>query len=337
MGENIITSSVTDPASGSPRPPLLMSMPSLSIVMEWENAKNSDVQRGFATLSALAQQVRALRNASSVPPELLLIHDEAAVSGQSMRERLESAAAGFPGAVRIFSTRGLDYYQQKNFGAQKAVNDVVLFVDCDVVLTADWLERLLKCYVEEGADVVCGATHMEQRSVYEKSFAAFWFFPLASELGGRQRTSAFFANNVLFRSAVIKSLPFPDAPLVRGKCVLLSDQLRQRQYSMFIEPAASVLHPPPDGFLHFVKRALCAGHDNLAMTDHRGLRHSFWRFRAQLRAAISRIRLHRKEVGLSRGASVLAYATAGAYIGLAFLGEAISLYRSDWIYKYFRV
>jgi glycosyl transferase family 2 len=71
--------------------------------------------------------------------------------------------------------RGLDYYQQKNFGAQQAKHEAILLVDCDIIPCNGWLRNLLECYVEEQADMMCGATHMEQRTLYEKAFALFWF------------------------------------------------------------------------------------------------------------------------------------------------------------------
>ena len=247
------------------------------------------------------------------------------------------ALAGFPGSVSIAPCKKLDYYEQKNLGAQCATHEVILRVDCDIIPCSGWLHNLLVCYVEERADVVCGATHMETRSLYEKAFAAFWFFPLASEMPPRSTTSQFFANNVLFRAELLKNTPFPNAPLVRGKCTLLTEKLLKDHRSIYLEPSAKVIHPPPKGIVHFMKRALCSGQDNVVMEADRGLRGAFRRFRCQIKGAAKRIISHRQEVGLGPLGVVGATGIAASYITLQFVGEAISLISPQFIRKNFRV
>src|SRR4029450_6811764 len=106
-------------------------MPSLSIVVEWENAKNSDFGRGRAMLSALSDQLRGLQDELPTPPELILVFDEEDGSAVDLRDRLAGMLARFPGTVRMANSRALDYYQQKNFGAQLAKHNAILLVDCD--------------------------------------------------------------------------------------------------------------------------------------------------------------------------------------------------------------
>jgi hypothetical protein len=312
-------------------------MPSLSIVVEWENAKNSDFHRGIAMLSSIADQLRNLSNPLPMVPELILIHDEDNGNSEESIAIVANALAGFPGSVSIVPCKKLDYYEQKNLGAQLATHEAILLVDCDIIPCSGWLQNLLACYVEERADVVCGATHMETRSLYEKTFAAFWFFPLASEMPPRSTTSQFFANNVLFRAEVLKNTPFPNAPLVRGKCTLLTEKLLKDHRSIYLEPSAKVIHPPPKGIAHFVKRALCSGQDNVVMETDRGLRGAFRRFRWQIKGAAKRIISHRHEVGLDPVGVVGATSIAASYITLQFVGEAISLISPQFIRENFRV
>jgi glycosyltransferase involved in cell wall biosynthesis len=310
----------------------LQNMPSLSIVVEWEQTNNSDFHRGLKMLSSIADQLRNLPNPLPTAPELILVRDE-----DDGNPSLANALAGFPGSVSVVPCENLDYYEQKNLGAQQAKHEAILLVDCDIIPCSGWLQNLLDCYVEERADVVCGATHMESRSIYEKAFAAFWFFPLASEMPPRGTTSLFFANNVLFRAEILKSTPFPNAPLVRGKCLLLAEKLLQDRRSIYLEPSAKVIHPPPNGIAHFVKRALCSGQDNFVMETDRGLLGGFRRFCWQTMVAAKRIVSHRHEVGLGPLGVVGAAGIAASYFTLEFVGEAISVVSPHFIRKKFRV
>jgi glycosyltransferase involved in cell wall biosynthesis len=302
----------------------MQKIPSLSIIIEWENAKNADARRGRAMLAALTAQLLALAQEQPVIVELILIHDAAETDPAVMEADLKPIVASFPGSVMFAPCHDLDYYEQKNFGAGLARHDAILLLDCDVVPTPNWLRNLLDCYVAEGADLVCGATHMEQRTLYEKAFALFWFFPLASEVTQRRQTNRFFANNVVIRAEMLKSRPFPTSRLVRGKCRLLAETLIADQRVLMLEPTAKVIHPPPNGLRHFIKRALCSGHDDAMNNGYDGLRPAFWRYRSQLKHAARRILDHRREVDLGRLGAVSAIAVAAAYYGLIFTGEAIS-------------
>ena len=311
--------------------------PSLSIVVEWENAKNSDVGRGRAMLMALIEQLRGLPQTPSVPPEMFLMYDGDDGDAATIMEQVRDITAGFPGQVTALPCHGLDYYEQKNAGADRAKNEAILFVDCDIIPSQGWLKNLLDCYVEEKADVVCGVTHMEEQSLYEKAFALFWFFPLPSEMKGRQSASRFFANNVLFRAEVFKNTPFPDAPLVRGKCLVLAKKLQADGRSICMEPRAMVLHPAPNGVRHFIKRALCSGQDNVLLRDDVGVRGALRRFRWQIKAAVQRIAKHHREVGLGACGAIAAMVIAATYIGLECAGELISLINPRLIRNNLRV
>jgi hypothetical protein len=272
------------------------------------------------------------------PPELILVFDEEDGSAVDLRDRLADVLAGFPGTVRMASSRALDYYQQKNFGAQLAKHNAILLADCDIIPCGGWLRHLLNCYVEEQADVVCGATHMEQRTVYEKAFALFWFFPLASEMHQRSKASYFFANNVLFRADLLKSTPFPESPLlVRGNAELLARRLVASSRSIYREPNAKVIHPTPDGLAHFIKRALCSGQDSAVMNADRGLRAAFQRCRWQIKKAAKRIIHHRHDVGLAPWGIPAAVGIAASYFSLELIGETISLINPHFIRKNLRV
>jgi glycosyltransferase involved in cell wall biosynthesis len=314
----------------------MQKIPSLSIVVEWENAKNADARRGRAMLSALTDQLLTLSTEQPVTAELILVHDAEETDSAEIAADLTPVVAAFPGPVTFAPCRDLDYYEQKNFGARQARNEAILLIDCDVIPTPGYLRNLLDCYIAEHADVVCGATLMEQRTLYEKAFA-LWFFPLASEIAAQRRISRFYANNVLFRGAVLRAKPFPAGDLVRGRCRLLADRLVADQHVLMREPTAKVMHPAPNGLTHFVKRALCHGHDDALKNYYDGFRHAAWRYRGQMKWVTNRIIARRGEVGLGRLGAAGAICIAMAYFGLIFAGEAISLVNPHLIRDRLRV
>lgn len=311
--------------------------PSLSIIVEWENAKSADVNRGLAMLEVLVSQLKELSTDLPAPSEMILVHDAEDDGSRDIAKIVAPLVADFPGTVKFAPCHGLDYYEQKNFGARQATNDAILLIDCDIVPCPSWLRNLLDCFAAEKADVVCGATHLEQTSLYQKAFALFWFFPLPSENPHRRRTNRFFANNVLFRADLLKQMPFPTCDLVRGKCVLLADLLLAQNRLLMLEPAAKVIHPPPNGLAHFIKRALCAGQDNALLNNYDGPRTALRRYRQRMEKAIRRIRTHRREVNLSFLGMAGAIFIAVAYFGFVFTGEVISLYNRTIIREHLRV
>lgn len=300
------------------------SLPSLSIVVEWENAKSSELDRARSMLVALADQTRRLSNRFPAAPELILVHDAEDSAAEDTLAVVRGAIGDFIGEIRVLPCEGLDYYAQKNFGAGAAHNQVVLLADSDIIPEPDWLERLLTCLVEEKADVVCGATHLDTGAFYEKAFAGFWFFPMRSETPPRQRSEHFFANNVAFRREVLAAFPFPDLPLVRGSCRVLAGTLLDNGKVIMIEPAARVGHPPPNGLAHFVKRALCSGQDNVHLQEEPGVLGAARRLKWQMVGARRRIMSHRRELGLGALGAVGALLVAAGYFGLEFIGDLVT-------------
>lgn len=300
------------------------SLPSLSIIVEWENAKSSELARARAMLSALAEQTRRLSNRFPAPPELILVHDAEDGAAEDTLAAVRPSVGDFVGEIRVLPCEGLDYYAQKNFGAAQARNEVILLADSDIVPDEDWLERLLSCLVEENADVVCGATLLDTGTFYEKAFAGFWFFPTRSETGERRRSEHFFANNVAFRKDVLRDHPFPDLPLVRGSCTVLARTLLENGKVIMIEPAARVGHPPPNGLGHFVKRALCSGQDNVYLRPEPGPMGAARRLKRQIGETRRRIQRNREELGLGPMGAVGGLLVAACYFGLEFVGDLVT-------------
>lgn len=310
---------------------------SLSVVVEWENVKNSAYSRAAVMLRSLVVQLREVEHRFSERPPVLLVHDADQVAAKEIVGALRSQVGDYISSMRFVEVKGCNYYEQKNRGAASAETDLVLFVDSDIVPEEGWLEALLDCQEEEDADVVCGATHVETTSLYSKAFAGFWFFPMRGEIRARGQATRFFANNVLFKTPVFRATTFPDTGLVRGQCTQLADMLIQRGAKIYVEPRACVRHPPPNGIRHFVARALCHGHDNVRL----GLVGGVWQAIRQQKWEFTRIcrRLwtKRAELGLGHAGATGAIIIAAAYGSFTFLGELVSLAAPKWIGDHLRV
>lgn len=313
-------------------PPVLRnSYPTVTVVVEWENAKLSELGRARRMLAEFARQLGEVAPGMAEPPELTVLYDPAAIDPAVVRGCLDEAfAATAPGArppVRLVPSEGCGYYRQKNAGAAASSREVVLFLDSDVVPEPGWLRALLGSFADPSVEVVCGNTYVEPEGLYAKAFAAFWFFPLRSGDDSVREAPYFFANNVAFRRDLFNAHGFPDLPLLRGQCVVLADALRRSGRRILVNGAARVSHPPPNGLAHFVKRAVVHGHD--ALTRERlGVRvdgpGTARRFVRASRRALRAIRDNRRAVGLGPVGAAAAGGIALAYYGLAALGEGLT-------------
>lgn len=309
------------------------SLPSVSVVIEWENARLSELGRARRMLAALAEQLAALEERMNAPPELIVLHDQDAVDPALIIGCVEEAFGDPPRiALRTVPTDGAGYYAQKNRGAEMASRELVLFLDSDVVPEPGWLAALLEGFSDPRVGVACGNTYVEPEGFAAKAFALFWFFPLRSAVpadAAPVESEHFFANNVAFRRELFLSYRFPDLPMLRGQCVALARRLRQDGHSILIDRRARVSHPPPNGFSHFVRRALCEGHDAVQQDRLRGggrYGHGLgtpYRFARSVWQAGRRILGHRREVGLGPVGAAAAFGMAVGYYGLCVVGEVL--------------
>jgi hypothetical protein len=197
------------PAS-SPAPTLRGNAASLSIVIEWENARLAEAERSLRMLGELARQLDDLARTSSRAVDILLLFNLAVMAEAAIEALIDHVRprADWPAMIRLLPSGERGYYEQKNFGVQHTAGDIVLFVDSDVVPEPGWLERLLTSFDPE-VGVVCGSTYVECGSFYERAVALFWLFPLRLSGEGLEEASSFYANNVAFRRTVIGENPFP--------------------------------------------------------------------------------------------------------------------------------
>lgn len=319
-------------------------LPSVTVVVEWDNARLSELGRARATLRALHDQLLALGPAME-DSRILVVFDDSSVARELIDDTLRAELADERVRQRTTAVpaTGLTYYALKNHGASLADTEVVAFVDSDVIPDPGWLPSLLAPFRDAGVQAACGNTYMTTDGVYAKAFALFWFFQLRAADGALKPVNQFFANNVAFRRSVLEAHPYPPQPGFKGSCIDLCETLRANGITVWQQPCARVQHPPPNGLRHFVCRALCEGHDTivrLAEKGHAGqqsLKPIYWRFRASLADASRRIRGNRRRVGLSRAGVPVAIGIAAVYFVLVLAGELVSVRDPALIRRYFAI
>ena len=176
-----------------------MQRPSISIVIEWENARFAELQRSRRMLRALREELSGFGPAKAAP-EVYIVFDrltiDAAVVEQVVREEFNPATA--PAAMKIMPTDGLHYYEQKNLGASQGESEIVVFLDCDVVPERGWLGEMIAAFDDPAVSVVGGETYVELVDGWSRAFALFWLFDIRRERTGLVPSKFFHANNVAF-------------------------------------------------------------------------------------------------------------------------------------------
>ncbi|MFC7291522.1 glycosyltransferase [Hirschia litorea] len=319
--------------------------PSISVVMEWENAKLSDADRSIEMLTKVSTQLAELQQYFTSTPEILILFDAAEIDKNALQDFVDAAWNSDAHVnMRLEAAPDLTYYDQKNFGAKLATNQLLIFIDSDVVPEADWLKQLLTAKRSSNAAIVGGQTYIEPTRLYEKAFALIWFFPLRSNATKTYESERFFANNFAIDRQTFLDHAFPENDLIRGRCYVLAKKMNQLGLGVEICPAARVSHPPPNGGLHFLRRAIVAGHDSKLMADilnenqgHALLRMSASRAKWNLSHAFKNIKSESHNIGLGFGGRLFASTLAITYYGIAAIGELISSFAPKYLRKNLKV
>ena len=284
-----------------------------SIVVEWDNARLIAESRPMRMLSALAAELAGVSDVI----EVLLVHGGSEQGAEAAapvlcRERPDLE-------VIVVDAPGTGYYELKNVGAGRARGDLVVFLDCDIVPEPGWLREIVRPFSDESVGVVVGETHVDASTFWTRSLALAWVFEVRTDSSEIVDVREFLANNLAFRTSVALAHPFPIVEgTARGSCVALAKELAEAGIVVIANRAAKAAHPPPNGFVRAVERALVHGRDAVVLTDA-----GVGEF-ATLRGAVSRIgRIltsairDRQRLGLSTAAAPAAALVALGYYGVA--------------------
>jgi hypothetical protein len=321
---------------------------SLSVIVEWENVLLAESTRCDAMLATLAREVGALTQAGAVstPIQLLVCFDETEVDADAVAASVgrEIALEGGPFAVALVPAAGAEYYELKNAAARMATGDIVVFVDSDVIPEQGWLGDLLRPFEDENVGVVAGNSYIEPVGLYGKAFALGWFFPLRSTERVVRPAVRFFANNAAFRRDILQRFPFPELEgTSRGSCWRLSTILRENDVQIVESTGARVAHPPPNGLVHFLRRAIAEGRDRYFAAIPYGTQRprvrvgTLGRLRRHLRTSTTSILRDFDRVGLPAPEVPVAIAISGSYYVLCTVGELMTIASPRFMMRHFRI
>ncbi|WP_395645446.1 glycosyltransferase [Terricaulis sp.] len=248
-------------------------MQTVSVIIEWENAKLSELERANEMLVRLGKQMIALAQKRDIKAELIVLYDndeiDASVPKTAVGEAIPSAE--WPGVIKFVEAPHQRYYEQKNTGADLATGDLLIFLDSDVVPDEGWLEGLITAMDDPKITICGGETYHATDTYNDRIFAAFWTFTPKKPNNGIYTYKNFYANNFAVRRAYFLTHKFPDASAYRGQCSMLARRLREEKMPIYRQGASTVSHPPPVGARTFIVRAVCQGYDTVYWKNQRPL------------------------------------------------------------------
>lgn len=312
-----------------------MAGPRLSLVIEWENARHSEVARARTMLDRLLTQLDET-GARAAGAEVFLVFDSRDIAPRVVSDAAASlrARGGPELPVHEVPVPGGRYYQLKNAGARRARGELILFLDSDVLPETGWLRHLLATFEDPKVQVAVGNASVDLTSLYGRIFALAWYFPSRSADGPPAVSRTSMVNNLAMRRGVFDRYPFPgDSPLYIAQCTDWAETLRANGIDIYLNPSARVAHPAPQ----FFRSALINGHDIGRSLRRPGdsrlhaLRAAGGSWRAHVVTARARIAAEGRQVGLSRAAVPLALGLGSAYWALWALAEAVSRWNPEVI------
>ena len=242
----------------------LLNVPNFSILIEWENLRIAELWRAKRMLQEVAKQIREVSENLSLHPEIIILYNEEVPKDYKIEQFVREALGSYISLIvlKIISTPNLSYYEQRNFGVKYCSNEILIFLDCDVIPDEGWLTALLAPFKDEEISVVSGLPYVSPTNMYHKALALFWIFPPKDDPD--YRTSLlpeFVPDNVAIRREVFLKNKFPHSDTYRGAIVDHCNLIKAKGYKIFRQPKATVSHPTPIGLKNVAIRSLCEGHD----------------------------------------------------------------------------
>jgi hypothetical protein len=318
--------------------------PQVSIILEWENALLSEMDRAREMLRQVRQQVMQ----QNLDFEMVVLFNPEQIDRSLLENELKTGLddeARLP--YRIEPAQGLHYYDLKNYGAKIAAADIIVFVDSDVIPEEGWLSSLLQPLLEDPSlNVVAGTSYIDPVDFTGKAFALSWLFPLRSKHSYTDRKAkSFHANNLALRKDYFLNNPFPEMPhgMTRGACGMLAARMRSQGQVICRQHAAKVSHPPPNGLSHTLVRAIAEGRDGAFKERTSGNRVA-WFFkvvrkfvRKIFNRAVFRVIRDRGEVGLPLWQVPFAVLLMLGYYLLALVGGIMTVIMPGYMSRGFRI
>jgi len=243
---------------------LNLSCTSFSIVIELENLRFSELDVAKTMLQKVAKQINDISENLSARPEFIILYKKEITTGYNIEKFVKDALGSCISLIdlKIISTHNLNYYEQRNYGADLCNNEILIFIDCDVIPDEGWLINLLLPFNDPETSVVGGLNYVNPISSTEKGFSLVWIMPPKNDTEGKTaQLSIYVPDNVAFRRKVFVENNFAQSTSYRGAIVDHCNLLQSKEFKIVRQPKARVEHASYNGFRHLVVRSLCEGHD----------------------------------------------------------------------------
>ncbi|WP_460274953.1 glycosyltransferase [Celeribacter sp. ULVN23_4] len=248
-----------------------MSFQDVAVIVEWENALLAELARPKEMLRRLQAQAVPFAQREGCRFHLVIAYNpedvDVAVPQGAVAECID--AESWPGTVSFLNAGDRHYYALKNHAVAQRSEDMILFVDSDVIPEEGWLEALLTPFHDPQVQVVGGNTYMDVSDAAGQAFSLFWFFKPQRDLPDLADRRTFFANNLAIRKATFDAHPFPEAGAYRGQCNEMARALSRDGIAIKSAGKAWMSHPAPNGMGHFLNRAAAKGFDNVYWSRQR--------------------------------------------------------------------
>jgi hypothetical protein len=147
--------------------------------------------------------------------------------------------------VQALHLPGRSYDGQKNAVSRASSSDFIVFLDGDCKpQSEDWLDQLLRPFVDPTVPAVGGLTLYEDFSITGKAMTVMDFGFLFEVPGAT--LGCYASNNVAFRRQTLLDLPMPESQVMRCTCYKHAQLLQRAGDGVRFHPDALVLHELPD-------------------------------------------------------------------------------------------
>ncbi|HEY2824526.1 MAG TPA: glycosyltransferase family A protein [Gemmatimonadales bacterium] len=318
----------------------------LSIIIEWDNVRLSEMRRCREMLRTVGRQAAELCDRAGgtgllgrlrCPIHLLVTYNEEEIDVGSVRQVVEEEMAPYVAhlAVQYLSEAQGSYYSLKNLAAANATGDILLFIDSDVIPEHGWLVALVSSFEDPAVQIVGGHAYIDAHSLYERAVALTWFFPRRVENGALEKYHRFFANNFAVRAGTFRRFPFPEPKDgARTAGIALRETLRRNGIDLYRNSMAQVRHPAPNGLHHFLQRAIAHGRDDAVVGRTTGVRQRWLR---HLLRSYRAVLLERNRVGLSVIEIPAALVIGTVYWVLAAISAGATRVAPSFMARHFRL
>lgn len=235
----------------------------LSIIVEFENATLHGLEEMAELGAELKRQVSATDNIGRL--ELLCAYPGSDAGSELSDVRATAAKIsqemGGLMDIRLIELPNRRYYELKNEAARQATNDIIVFLDSDIIVQPGWLGQLLEPFDDPETQISVGLTSFLPEDFLSRTFALVWFFPLQNDAADALQKRALIANNIAFRRGWFLANPYPDNDGFKVSCSIHARNAA-RQGVKVARPAAVGFHRFwADGVDFLLWRALVSGRD----------------------------------------------------------------------------